>query len=224
MPGSEIRQRYECGETPIEVLDIPAMDPCGGDDDCNRYWSSCGAIPWYKDPLKRFCTSACCIEWRRQVDRCMPGKVEFDMEERIKRVGLSRIHVALDVALKRNSAFHRSLTDKATQRARRKAKSVANEIIDGEIGTRIDIMNIDLGILYWSSIVSGCPENIYDRALPGDRPGWRSDTIHVKTVRAISLIYSEMTPTNGKQPKLITDLLTLPKFLAALKTRSSRLL
>ena len=221
-PINAIRACYKAGETPIEVLDLPKMDPQSCDRDAGDYWSGCGGIPWYRDPLQRFCTSACCIEWRRQMDRAVPGGVEYDTEQTIKRVGIGRINKAFDAALKRNALLASKL--KETKRARKKAKSVCKETLRCEISSRVDMLNIDLGVLYWSTLMSGCPENIYNRALPGDRPGWRGDPLHVRTARTLSLIYEDIHMQYPSHRRLITDTLSLPKFFSAIKTQSARLL
>lgn len=219
-----IRNCYKVGETPIEVLDIPRMDPITGDEGANNYWTVCGGIPWYRDPLQRFCTSACCIEWRRQVDRCIPQCVDFDNEDNIKKIGISRIQKAYDVALRRNRELSTVLKDKPTTRAHRRAKSVRKETLDGEIDARVTLMNIDLGALYWSTIISACPENIYNRELPGDRPGWRSSRQHRELAKTLALMYSEIVADHPAQRKLITDTLRLPKFFSHIKTHAARLL
>lgn len=223
-PDNRIRSAYKVGETPIEVLDLPRADPQSGENAGRDYWTTCGDVPWYKDPLQRFCSSACCIEWRRQMDRCIPDGLEFDAEVSIKRTGLSRIQKAFDAALARNAKFSAALNEKRTKRAHRKAKSIVPETLAGELDARIDLLNIDLGVLYWSTLMSGCPENIYNRALPGDRPGWRNDRLHVTAARTIALLYCETYQQYPKHRKLITDTLNLSKFFSAIKTQSARLL
>lgn len=223
--ADEIRSCYKYGVTPVEMLDVPSMDPSGSDLHANAYWEAIGGIPWYKDPLKRFCTSACCIQWRRQVDRCFPVDVEFDAEESVKRVGIGRVSKAFDAALKRNARFGSQLKSKQLRRARRKAKAVVKDVLKGELSSRVDLMNIDLGLLYWADLMTGCPENIYGRDLPGDRPGWRGDGIHKKTVRTIALIYAETMPLEqASEKRLICDMLKLNRFLSTIKTRAARLL
>lgn len=222
-----VRPNFLAGATPTEFVDCASMDPANeGEENLKAYWEQCGGIPEYKDPLKRFCTSACCIEWRRQLDRCIPQKIALDPEDKIKKVGLSRIGAAMAAALRRNAAFSQQLKDpKGCKRGLRKAKAVSGELVSSEIGRRIDMLNIDLAILYWSNLVSGCPENIYNRDLPGDRPGWRSQRVHIKTARTLTLLYTECQDAQGaKEPKLITDLLKLNRFLARIKSQATQFL
>lgn len=221
---TEIRACYQPGVTPSEFLDVSLCDPRTADDNTNYYWSECGTIPDYNDALKRFCCSACCFEWRHQLNRCIPTGIEFDNEKQIRRSGFNRIQSAFDAALKRNCEFDRKLNEKSAKRARRKAKAVGADQVQNELDSRIDMMNIDLGVLYWSTLMSGCPENIYNRSLPGDRPGWRSDSDHRIIVRTISMLYTEINTGNTLRAVLITNMLKLPRFFSAIKTRSARLL
>lgn len=193
------------------------------DASIHRYWQSCGGgIPLYKDSIQRFCTSACSIEWHWQVNRCVPAGISFDMEGGITKTGIGRIQKAYDSALSRNGEFGRIL--KQTKKLKRRCKAVRTDVMDAELSSRIDMLNTDLGVLYWSTLMSKCPENIYDRSLPGDRPAWRGDSIHIYLVRTVSLIYAEITEQYPSSRNLITDTLSVPRFFSILKSHSAALL
>lgn len=220
-----VRFRFLAGSTPIEMLDCSPQDPVNEGGEATYYWEQCGGIPVYKDPLMRFCSSACCVQWRRHVDRVLPQSVVLDPEEHIKKVGINRISSALNAALRRNAAYSAALKSKPGKRALRKATAVDPDVMSTEIGRRIDMLNIDVAILYWSNVVSGCPENIYGRDLPGDRPGWRNERTHIKTARTIALMYTEEYASDDKPSRaLITDLLKLSKFLSRVRTQAMQLL
>jgi len=96
----EIRSHYQMMRVPIEVLDLTMCSPLIEQEESNEdYWNVCGNVPVYADTLKRFCSRACCIQWRRQLDSLLPDHAfKFDNDFQITMTGPKRIQMALNKA------------------------------------------------------------------------------------------------------------------------------
>lgn len=217
-----IRDFFDPGSisTRAEVLDVPSCIPNENTYTEHLYWCGCGNIPWYEDTSTRFCTSACCIEWRRKLSSLLPQKIRFDSDGSLPVGKTSRIVLAFEKALERNCAF-KSKLESACQGTRR--GSVSKKILRNEIESRIDMLNVDTAMLYWATIVSRLPAGPMstDESLPGLYPDWRSIAMNVKRVECISTIYHEIRGQGG--PTLITDMLTTNRLFSTVKSRCMEL-
>lgn len=218
---------------PIEIFDPPLSLITPTLDDANnvqslKYWSDAGSTSfWCKhddDTTRKFCSSACCVEYGRQMDRFFRlDECAFDatrsirMSERPGRPihsGCKRIRMELKHALLRNSKF-------LAVEKRKKPTSVSRRVIKDKVRDVARAMTVDAGVLYWASVVSQLPmssKRVEDADLPGGSEGWRNGEQHAVLASIFSDWYEQCT---GRHARLVTDLLCPDRFLSLIKSRAT---
>ena len=208
----KLRDCFDKDKVVVETLDPPSCIPC---DENSLYWHTCGSFPLYADPLERFCTSACCIEWRKRMDSLLPCNVSFTPDLEISEGNLGRINAAFKRAMNRNSDF-RSKLDVILKS--KKGGCVSKRLFKNEIERRVDVLNVDMALLYWSTLVSKLCRYAKDDTLPGIRPDWRTLDVNIGRCKSIFQIYC-MVQEQHSRVHLITDLLSSERFLSAVKSQ-----
>ena len=208
----QLRECFDAKRVTVETLDSPSCIPC---DENVNYWNRCGSFPVYSDPLERFCTSACCIEWRRRLDSLLPQGIVFDADLTLSSGSLSRIDNALKNAIKRNCDFQSKL---GVNVGSKRMGCISKRLFKHEVETRIDVLNIDTALLYWSTIVSKLPRYANDDTLPGRQPHWRSLRVNVERCSFVSQLYSKILEQQ-RHVRLITDPLSSQKLFSAVKSQ-----
>lgn len=215
----DLRTCYDPNTTPLQLLDLPPCNPLmESDRSTHTYWLTCGRVPFYQDVLKRFCSSACCIEWRNRLDSLLPSIATFDLENNWSSASAEkRVHMSFNAALSRNAAFCQQLATirKTTQRS----KCLSKKMLKNEIDSRIDIMNIDLGVLYWATIMCRLPPSARSNlCLPGTRHQWRRTQQSTVVAQHISALYVEAQDRKADS-RMITTCLSVNRFFSTIKTR-----
>lgn len=213
-----IRQWFDPERACVEILDVPACVPDSCVDvDSLMYWRSCKQIPWYEDTSKRFCTQSCCIQWKRKLDSLLPKCIEFEPDLVLPVGKLSRINLAFEAALERNERFK---SEMSTNLNRIRKGPVSKRLVKNEIESRIELLNVDVAMLYWSTIVSRLPKYSNDKSLPGFQSNWRSLEVNRMRCFYMSSIYSQVQEErNENAPAVVTDVFSGARFFSAIKSR-----
>ena len=208
-----IRDCFDCARLSVELLDVPFCSPEEHENSA-LYWRECGCLPWYEDTLTRFCTSSCCMEWKRKLNSVIPAVSNFEPDTILHGQKPSRINNAFELALERNAYFKSELIKiKAKRRA-----CVSRRVFKNEIDSRIQILNTDVALLYWSTIVSRLRQYATDYSLPGLTRDWRSLRINAHRARWISLLATEVYEREGRA-NLITDVLNSNRLFSTVKSQ-----
>ena len=223
LPKYKIRAYFDPMNNPVEILDLPLCVPevaCDIQCDSLEYWKTCKLLPFYEEPSRRFCTSACCIEWKRSLDSFIPSSITFEPDFDLPTGRLSRIHFALERVFDRNSRF------KIMYEARmntKKSRCVSKKLLRNEIESRIEMFNIDTAVLYWASIVSRLPFYAADESLPGFEKDWRTMKINIDRSFYISKIYAQaqgsLDTRKHKVPYIITNIHSGGRLFSAVKSQ-----
>ena len=184
------------------------------------YWKACGEAPLYD--VHRFCSSACQREWHRDWVRLIPDKeITYNMESALAIRGKEhgRVTSALNAALQRNTDVAHKIR-KLRKRVKRKAFAVSTADVNRELSARLDMLNIDVGLLYAAATVARIPSSQRERLLPGSTAEWRHSA-HNRYRNALSRVarlyrmYPESTPIGHR--------LDTPAYFRALKMEATTL-
>jgi hypothetical protein len=211
-----IRQWFDPTKLNVELLDVPSCAPVStvSSELSFKYWNLCKQLPWYEDPSKRFCTSSCCIQWKKRIDGIIPNDVDFEPDLTLPVGKLSRINLALEKALERNMKFKTSLESNL---ARLRSGPVSKRLLRNELESRVEVLNIDTAMLYWATIVSRLPCYASDTTLPGFQDDWRLLDRNQIRCFYISTIHSHLH--DDKPAQLITDVLSGGRLFSTIKSQ-----
>lgn len=200
-----------------------------GDDDgdfisSSQYWDkvylSGGSVAQAeKCPTKRFCSRACASEHALQLAAMMPHVgLSMDADDAATRTGRARVSQSLKLALKRNELASRSLRN--SRSLFRDNLAVELEEIRKYREMHITALNVDIGVLYASSIIAESAALSKNKLLPGSILYWRDDPLYwAKTATAVAKIYSSMRRKEG----IVSSMLTMPRFLEAIRAKAHTL-
>lgn len=191
----------------------------------SQYWSkvylSGGASVTQaeKCPTKRFCSTACASEHTTHLAAMMPDTgLTMDADDGATRMGRARVAQSLKLALKRNEMAARSLRN-ARSRFRGNLAVEAEEIRKYR-EMHITALNVDIGVLYASSIIAESAVLSKNKLLPGSIMYWRDDPLFwAKAVAAVAKIYSSMRRKEG----IVSSMLTMPRFLEVIQAKAHTL-
>lgn len=191
----------------------------------SQYWSkvylSGGASVTQaeKCPTKRFCSTACSLEHASHLAAMMPNtSLNMDADDAATRMGRARVAQSLKLALKRNEMASRSLRN-ARSRFHGNLAVEAEEIRKYR-EMHITALNVDIGVLYASSIIAESAVLSKNKLLPGSILYWRDDPLYwAKAVAAVAKIYSSMRRKEG----IVSSMLTMPRFLEVIQTKAHTL-
>lgn len=223
-PSIKVRDDICSQSNPIELFDVPLHSSVCETQDVDYaknimfYWATCGFLPecrMHIDTMQRFCSRACCIEWKREFNDIfsMDG-FHFDAMAGCDSSGVGRIQRELDCALNRNRILYACIQRIPSKR--RKLKSLSYGFIKQELRDLVHALNIDVGVLYWAYLRSTLPGEGSNTFLPGHMRDWRSLTSSSATALSIKFLYEEVLVRN---PTIITDIVSPNRFLSRLKTR-----
>jgi hypothetical protein len=191
----------------------------------SQYWSklyTCGGASVTqaeKPPTKRFCSSACSLEHAAHLAAMMPTtSLTMDADDVATRMGRARVAQSLKLALKRNEMAARSLRN-ARSRFRGNLAAEAEEVRKYR-EMHISALNVDIGVLYASSIIAESAVLCKNKLLPGSILYWRDDPLFwAKAVAAVAKIYSSMRRKEG----IVSSMLTMPRFLEVIQAKAHTL-
>ena len=181
------------------------------------YWNSAGGELTEKEPdFKRFCSRECARQHSQQVVSILPNGVYWDADDSAKKVGRARVSEAFKLALKRNEVASRKLR---SIRSLFK-KAVSNEEILERRERYVSQLNVDLGILYASFVISESKALSKNKLLPGAEMNWRNYPLYyAKAMASVKKIYSKMRRPEG----IISNMLTMPRYMEVLQSKAHKL-
>lgn len=176
------------------------------------YWSACAPMPEYA--THRFCTRACEHQWANHHKRLVPDAlVDYESEKLVRARDGARIGKALEAALERNRALCRVI-QKRRRAQRRSHVALSRADLNRELEARIDMLNVDTGLLYAASIAARLPTIAQRRTLPGVREDWRRSgaETHRNALIRVARIYRQ-----HRERAPVFDLLDPPAYFRALR-------
>lgn len=207
-----------------------------GDDDMDDeedstsdwYWRKAGSwvrLPREEARTRRFCSQACELEYDEHVACIMPETracMDADDEMAGKREGRSRVMRAFQAALKRNGIAARELR---LVRWNPQRRAVSKEDVRRLVESRVMALNVDLGILYASSLIAESQALSHGKTLPGAFAGWRCDPMNCSRVlkRVIDLYLNYDHGGEGKI-HVVSSMLTVPPFMEEVRASAAQLL
>ena len=99
-------------------------------------------------------------------------------------------------------------------------KAVSNEEILERRERYVSQLNIDLGILYASFVISESKALSKSKLLPGIEMNWRNNPLYyAKAMASVKKIYSKMRRAEG----IISNMLTMPRYMEILQSKAHKL-
>jgi len=189
---------------------------------CNPYWEQCSPLPLYNGPnTYRFCSEICACQWQNDWYRMMPERDDLNWADVLNPRKASssktdvRVHQAFDSAIERNRAVSHTIA-KRRKKLKRSGSAITKVDFNREVDARVEMLNIDAGILYAATIFTRLPNRRASLALPGDRIDWRAQACdrNRNALIRVAQIYRQ-----HQQTCPIHELLDTPAFFRALKFR-----
>ena len=214
--NQECNRLFFCGATQEYWKDALEMTGFEETSSSTDYWNCAGGELVEKEPdFKRFCCHECAIQHAHQVSAILP-KVCWDADDSAKKVGRARVSEAFKLALKRNEVASRKLR---SIRSLCK-KAVSNEEILERRERYVSQLNVDLGLLYASLVISESKALSKNKLLPGIEMNWRNDPLYyAKAMASVKRIYSKLRRPEG----IISNMLTMPKYMEVLQSKAHKL-
>jgi hypothetical protein len=203
------------------MQDLAPMLPDGETTTClSVYWRKHADLPTYSGPdARRFCSKTCCAQWQRNWHDLMPDSsvawcALYDAKEARSSKLDVRVHHAFDSAVARNAAVARAI-DKRKKQMKRKGSCISRVDFEREMGARVDMLNIDTGVLYAATLCARLPCRRESLVLPGERSNWRhlSEENHRNALLRVGQLYRQ-----NAERRPIHDLLDTPAFFRAIRS------
>ena len=223
--NQQCNRLFFCGATQEYWESAREIDiECEEGSSSTDYWdSACGQQMKigderaFEEPdCKRFCSRECATQHSQQVAEIMPDEVYLDADDSAKKIGRAKVSEAFKLALKRNEVASRKL---------RSIRSLCKKAVsDKEILERreryVSQLNIDLGILYASFVISESKALSKNKLLPGIEMNWRNNPLYyAKAMASVKKIYSKMRRAEG----IISNMLTMPRYMEVLQSKAHKL-
>lgn len=178
---------------------------------CKRVFNCCPST------VRRFCTVGCRNEYGFHLAKLAPC-MGLSAEPKTAKVGLSRIAQAFAAAMRRNVDFEAAM-QKSIKTIRASGTPVVRKRhLISELQTTIDVLNVDVGLLYWSKLIASC--STYAKrvdVLPGESAGWRRRGCCVDVRLQLDHLYRQSKKTRSSSTGLIVDV-ARSQFLSAIRS------
>lgn len=195
-----------------------------GDDeedvDSKHYWGAVAGTALDVIPsTRRFCSRACAAQHAHHLKIMMPDcGLHLDADDPAIKTGRARVAESFRLALKRNEVAARALRTMRSKHMRNLAVSV--EELELHRQQRITALNIDLGLLYASSIIAESSGMCRGRILPGQQLYWRDDpALYAKPLGSVVKIYHTMKRKEG----IVSSLLTTPRYMENIRAKAYKM-
>jgi hypothetical protein len=173
-------------------------------------------------PSRKFCSLVCFKAYTSHLRNVLPVSA-YDVESyestyvTAGKVGLSRISSACRAAFKRNTAIARTL--RITKRKGGTGNIVTEDLASRIHSNIIDMLNVDLAILFAAAYIAESPSASIARLLPATYDDWRSDWR--KWSRAIEVAKSVYTQHSRGSKVLAYDETQLPMWLSKVREKAT---
>jgi hypothetical protein len=156
------------------------------------YWASLCPKALTTLPKRVFCSLACSLAYEDELATAVPVRVtDAESHETFSsasgKVGLARILASTRAAFKRNDAAARALREAMRSVRKRQSSTIRVELFERMHQNVVDVLNVDLGLLYAASALAESPGACQGRLLPATAPGWRDAELK-KFARAIERV------------------------------------
>ena len=170
------------------------------DDGAAAYWASCSAVPTYRKNSDRFCSRACAAAWWGELSAFL-GKNDTPSAA-----------TTFEAAVARNRRESRGIRRRQRRHRRASCSAVSRFVLDREISSRVDRLNIDVGLLYATSLARRVYRIHNNKRMP-TFPDWRNSSDFRVVLMRIVRMYRQH-PCDFP----IYDLLCTPPFFSAIKS------
>lgn len=191
----------------------------GGFHESLSYWMECTPLPTYDGPQEcRFCCRACDRQWWRDWRRALPDEaIDYDADPRTFKFHSADVSVtdSFERAIERN--WHATKEMKRRRKHHvRKGSAVSRADLNREFDARIEMLNIDTGLLYAAKTYQRLPVIRGNLTLPGAKRKWRLYAAKnlKNALTRVARIYRQHAE---KAP--IYELLNMPSFFSAIRSR-----
>lgn len=196
-----------------------AASPSEGPRASGSYWDLAAGGPLFADEQSEFCTWSCCEQWRWQLGNALPADDTVAMVADVdcRKVGRARVPEALRAVGKRNERASRHL--RIIKKEQRVFTALSAPELKRQRTRRVRMLNIDMGLLYASSVVADSKTLSANKVLPGASENWRSrPAFYAKAVREVAKIYDK----HHSGDNVISNMLVNEPFLLKLREKVSR--
>jgi hypothetical protein len=195
-------------------------DPLGQSDN-GDYWELAAGSPSPGGVRRyQFCTWSCWVQWRNQLQAALPSDAAYVMvaDAVCRKTDRARVSEALRACGKRNEAASRHL--RAIEKQQRTFGALSKAELKRQRARRVRMLNVDLGLLYATSVVAESRGMSMNRVLAGASPGWRSrPAFYAKGLKEVGKIHDKY----HKGDTIVSNMLVHDRFLAKLKQKASTL-
>lgn len=160
------------------------------------YWASLSPKPLTTLPKRVFCSLACSLAYEDELATAVPVRVtDAESHETFSsasgKVGLARVLASTRAAFKRNDAAARALREAMRTVRKRQSTTIRVELFERMHQNVVDVLNVDLGLLYAASALADSPSTCQGRLLPATAPGWRDVDIkkYARAIERVKAIY-----------------------------------
>ena len=190
------------------------------------YWREAGRRekdrPYEESRARRFCSLACDREHALHMRSILPETeacMDADDHVRTGKKGRARVADAFKKALTRNGVAAREL--RLVKWKDRRSLAVSNQEIRRLVEKKVWALNIDIAVLYASSLLAESAALSRGKTLPGSYEYWRCDPmVCSKALRNVRDLYKR----SGHGTVVISSLLTMPRFMEDVRARVTHLL
>lgn len=191
------------------------------------YWSTLSPKPLTTLPRRVFCSLACSLAYEEELCVCVPVRISeaenFETYSSANgKLGLSRTLASTRAAFKRNDAASRSLREAMRTVKKRSESTIPNALIARMHSNIIDVLNVDLGLLYAAAALAESPGCCNGRILPATAPDWREADVR-KFHRAIERVKSIYVAHWREKDGLARDERFPPPWLRKVREEAPRL-
>lgn len=220
--NGECRRLFYCGaaaesapqDPEAEQLPSPAADTL-------VYWDlAAGSVSPESARQGDFCTWACWVHWQRQLDAALPSTASADMlaDDSCRKTGRARVSEALRACSKRNEAASRHL--RTIEKQQRTFGALGKGELQQQRARHVRMLNVDLGLLYATSIVAESKGMSLHRVLAGASQGWRSrPAFYAKGLKEVGRYYDKY----HKGGSIVSNMLVHEPFFAKLRGAAARM-
>jgi len=216
--GTAVESSSGVGGGAQQVL---SKNQSGSIDPLDEYWNIAAGMPEIKDQQREFCTYSCCLQWRWQLSNAMPNMSTDVMiaDYQCRKEGRARVPEALRKCAKRNEAASRHL--RCIQKEHRTFPAVSKVDLREQRARRVTMLNVDLGLMYTSSVLAESKSLSSRKVLPGASEGWRSRPMfYAKALKTVLAMYKK----HHVGGNVVANMLVHEPFLVKLREKASKVI
>ena len=186
------------------------------------YWDQIAPMPRYHADACRFCSSVCAAQWGRQMQALLTDAVverADDLTPPSFAPPAPSARRDYERAVRRNRALGVAIA-RIVKRRERRARALTRHDVAREIEARVTRANVDLGLLFASTLAMRSPQLVRNSWIPGQQASWRSMTTRYGPMaRRVARLYEAR-----REVMPLHDMLAPCPFMNRVKTHAVRML